>query len=47
MVNTRKGTYAAKSSKVILEAQISKTFMHGVRMGGHVFYKGILINARN
>ncbi|KAA0032411.1 uncharacterized protein E5676_scaffold1814G00150 [Cucumis melo var. makuwa] len=33
MVNTRKGTYAAKSSKVILEAQISKTFMHGVRMG--------------
>ncbi|KAA0053467.1 uncharacterized protein E5676_scaffold1267G00030 [Cucumis melo var. makuwa] len=37
MVNTRKGTYAAKSSKDILKAQISKTSMHGVRMRGRRF----------
>uniref|UniRef100_A0A9I9DKH3 Envelope-like protein n=1 Tax=Cucumis melo TaxID=3656 RepID=A0A9I9DKH3_CUCME len=34
MVNTRKGTYAAKSSKDVLETQILKTSMHGVSIGG-------------
>lgn len=34
MVNTQKCTYAAKSFEGILEAQISKKSMHGVRIGG-------------
>ncbi|TYK03060.1 gag-pol polyprotein [Cucumis melo var. makuwa] len=37
MVNTQKCTYAAKSSEGILEAQISKKSMHGVRIGGRHF----------
>ncbi|KAA0050548.1 envelope-like protein [Cucumis melo var. makuwa] len=37
MVNTRKGTYAAKSSKDVLETQILKTSMHGVSIGGLCF----------
>uniref|UniRef100_A0A9I9DJR8 Envelope-like protein n=1 Tax=Cucumis melo TaxID=3656 RepID=A0A9I9DJR8_CUCME len=37
MVNTRKGNYAAKSSKEVHDALALKSAMHGVRMRGRCF----------